>query len=67
MTKISTQGKVKALQQSDLKVYENIEEGKMDKKQIQKYLKGDEEEEKKEVDVDELNKDYGKDLEQAAY
>ena len=34
MTKISTQGKVKALQQSDLKVYENIEEGKMDKKEI---------------------------------
>ena len=34
----------------------------MDKKEIDKYLKGEEKDEKNEINLDELNKDYGKDL-----
>ena len=39
----------------------------MDKKEIDKYLKGEEKDEKNEINLDELNKDYGKDLDQGAY
>ena len=34
----------------------------MDKKEIDKYLKGEENDKKNEINLDELNKDYGKDL-----
>lgn len=62
-----TTGKVKALQEMDLKVYEEIEEKKMDKRGIEKYIKGEEVVDKNVIDLDELNKDYGKDLDQPAY
>ena len=34
----------------------------MDKKEIEQYLKGEEKDPKNEINLDELNKDYGKDL-----
>ena len=67
MVQKTTQGRIKALQENDLKTYEKIEDQKMDKKEIDKYLKGEENDKKNEINLDELNKDYGKDLDQAAY
>ena len=46
----------------DLKVYEEIEEKKLDKRGIEKYIKGEEVVDKNVIDLDDLNKDYGKDL-----
>ena len=67
MVQKTTAGKAKALQENDLKTYEKIEEQKMDKKEIEQYLKGEEKDPKNEINLDELNKDYGKDLDQGAY
>ena len=67
MVQKTTQGRIKALQENDLKTYEKIEDQKMGKKEIDKYLKGEEKDEKNEINLDELNKDYGKDLDQGAY
>ena len=36
----------------------------MDKRDIEKYIKGDQVEDKNVINLDELNKDYGKDLDQ---
>ena len=51
MVQKTTQGRIKALQENDLKTYEKIEDQKMDKKEIDKYLKGEEKDEKNEINL----------------
>ena len=62
-----TKAKGKALKENDLKIYEKLEKNEMDKKEIEEYLLGDQKLDKNEINLDELNKDYGKDLDQKEY
>ena len=67
MVQKKTQGLTKALAENDLKTYEKIDTDKMDKKELDEYIKGEEKVDKNEINLEELNKDYGKDLDQGAY
>ena len=49
-------------------MFDVINEGKMSKTEMLKYIKGDKEEVKKSIDLDEINKDYkDQDLDNPAY
>lgn len=60
--------KVKALKNNEMKVYDDLEQKKMNRAQLKLYLHGDKDKQKESVDLEEINKDWrGQDLQNAAY
>ena len=57
-----------ALKKNDLRVYDDLEQKKLTRKNMRAYLNADKNKDKPEVDLKEINKDWeGQDLENKAY
>lgn len=65
--KLLNVAKMKAMKESDFKMIEDLKNNKLDRQALDKYLNPDSEKNLTDLDLEKLNKEYTKDLEDTKY